>query len=658
MCGICGIWELGRRPVERDVLLNMRDVMTHRGPDGAGFAFFSTHDSQSPPMVGWNDALPSTGTNYDLALGHRRLAIVDIGSGKQPMTNEDGSLWLIANGEIYNHAELRCVLSRAGHVFASRCDVEVILHAYEEYGASCVEVLNGIFAFALWDVQRSTLFLARDPLGVKPLYYSYDGELFLFGSEMKALMAHPRLVREVDTEALACCLSLRYTPAPRTLCKSIQKLSPATTLTVSHGGLSFRNYFRPYPTLTHAPRHRHARTLSDSLAVAVKQQLMSDVPLGLSLSGGVDSATLLALMVREQQEVRTFTIGFADGAKSEIPAARELARRFGAHFESRIVTEADYADFMSHYMWHMEEPVGNESAAAYFFVAEMAKQSGVSVLLTGQGPDELFAGYDRYLAPAYHRLLRIAASKPLRPGVRRLLRGSPRGEQFRRLLAYSSQRDEAQAIAAMWSLFAEPGDLIPAILDPAVADSLPSDLLPEVVRRGLRDAPPDGSPLERLLWLDLRTVLPENLLLAEDKMAMAASVEARVPFLDIEFVEQAERIPGDLKLRWTRDKYIHRLACKELVGREVSFGKKLGFPNPMAQWLRGNFGDQLQEAVADQRSMTSNFLDRRYVATMLREHMEERRDHSRALFLLFSLEQWNNTFMLRPEATPRSRLTL
>ena len=643
MCGICGLWNRDGRPVDLELLCRMRDSMSHRGPDGAGLGFASSGRGRA--VVPREEA--AGGESWDVGFGSRRLAIVDLETGDQPMSNEDGSVLLVANGEIYNHLELRRDLEARGHRFRTRCDVEVIVHAYEEHGTDFPRLLDGIFAVAVFDTKARRLVLCRDQLGVKPLYYAEAGGQLVFGSEMKAVLEHPAVSPELDLEALSLCLAFRYTPAPWTLLRQVRKLAPGSLLEVSPTKAATRRYWHGGGEVERAGTERDwAGRLAAELDSSLRSQLMSDVPLGLSLSGGVDSATLLALMARAgASPVLAFTVGFAgDEAGSEIPAAQALADRFGAQLHSRVVSDSDYASFMTRYMWHLEEPIGNESAAAYYFVAAMAREEGVKVLLTGQGPDELFAGYDRYLAPAYGHLLAPVASPLVREPLRRLLRGRPAREQYERLVAYAGGSSEAEAVSAMWSLFGSgAGD--PSLLSPEVRREVDADLPTRVIAGELSGAPRDGSPLERLLWLDTRTVLPENLLLAEDKMSMAASVEARVPFLGVGFVELAEQVPGRLKLRRLRDKHVHREMCAGIVGRQVSGRRKIGFANPMRRWLRGALGAELRAQLSSPGSFTSSYLDRERVQLLVDEHMAGARDHTKALYLLYSLEQWSTVWL-------------
>jgi asparagine synthase (glutamine-hydrolysing) len=651
MCGMCGVWRLDRATVEPADAFAMRDSMRHRGPDGAACAFFDTGLSAHPVLLEQlprEPRIPSAGSKSDLVLGHRRLAIIDLATGDQPMCNEDGSIWLVYNGEIYNYRELRRLLSSHGHVFRTESDSEVILHAYEQYGEECPAYFNGIFAFAIWDARRERLFLARDHFGVKPLYYHHrEGKSFSFASEIKALLADPEVPREMDVEALNLCLTFRRTPSPWTLFRGIRKLSPASSLSVSRTDLREHTYWSGDPPIDRTTEQEAwIEQLQQSLQSAVTRQMISDVPLGLSLSSGVDSTTILALMRKSSTEaVKAFTVGFeGSDATSEVASARGIAKRFGAEFHERVLTADDYGRFMDRYVWHLEEPVSNQSAAAYYFVADMAKRHGMKVLLNGQGPDEAFAGYGRHLATAYWRWLRVGTRLPGQPLIRRALAGTSIGEQYERFVLATEASDEEDRFLSTYAILSSLAK--ERLLDGGVKCEMDHDLPRRYVTSWLERAP-HGTALERMTWVDTRTSLPDDLLLCEDKMAMAAGVEARVPFLDVEFMRVAERIPGAFKIRLGRGKYIHRKVASALVGPTIASGRKIGFESAMDVWLKGALGERLRDALETPSSFTASYLDRCHVSHLLEEHLSGTRDHQRILFLLLSLESWHSRFVLR-----------
>lgn len=625
MCAICGIYDYrATEPVSRELVKQMMMVQAHRGPDGSGEYF--------------DDAA-------GVGLGHRRLAIIDLDTGKQPMCNEDGTVWIVFNGEIYNYRELRSELCSRGHKFYTTSDTEVILHAYEEYGEECPEHFNGIFAFAIWDGCRRRLFLARDHFGVKPLYYHVQDGRFYFASEIKAILCDPAVPREMDLNALNMCLTFRHVPSPRTLFKDIYKLPPGCCLRVSCEGVKQWRYYKDLLAIDGALTEAEwVERLQVAVKQAVARQMISDVPIGVSLSSGVDSTTLLALMSQHSSEpVHAFTVGF-EGREdaSEIEPAQQMAVHFGANFYSKVISSQDYADFMDRYVWHLEEPVGNESAAAYYFVARAAYEQGVKVLLNGQGADEAFAGYRRYFGVNYGRWLNLATLPPVRQLLTRLFAGTSLGERYHHFLSSTEAGEEDERFLRIYSILTD--ELKHRLVRPEVLSEIEPTLPRQYVRDQLLRAP-DGTALERMMWVDTRTSLPDNLLLCEDKMAMAASVEARVPFLDVEFMATAERIPGRFKLRGWRDKYIHRKTCAALVGQEVASRPQIGFDNAVEVWLRAQLGQHLREMIADPDSFTNTYLNQGYVLKLMQEHAECQRDHQRILFLLFSLESWYQVFV-------------
>jgi len=641
VCGICGLW-LREETVSPSVLVAMRDSIEHRGPDAASGVLLSSHGE---PPVAFDEKVTDVGVDiaHDIGLGHRRLAIIDLDGGKQPMSSSDGRIWLVYNGEIYNYRELRRRLEAAGHEFRTQSDTEVVLRAYEHYGDDCPAYLNGIFAFAVWDGRARRLLLARDHFGVKPLYYAHTARGVVFASEVKAILASGLVSPAVDLDALGLALTFRYTPAPATLFRGVKKLMPGSSVTIeSDREVGYR--FFDYASNGNGARatsweHRLASEIDD----AVHRQMVSDVPIGLSLSSGVDSSTLLAVMSRWSTEpVRAFTIGFGqNGRDDEIPLAEEVARRFKSEFRAKRLGGDEYSGFMLRYMRHMEEPVGNQSAPAYYFVAAMAREAGVKVLLTGQGPDELFAGYDRHIGIAFARMLRTAGLPSVQAHIRRATRGRAIGEKYLRFLTSASHTDLAQRLHGVYSVFSE--EDAKALLQPDVYASIDWSLSLAHVEAWLGRAPA-GTDLERMLWIDARTVLADNLLLAEDKMAMAVGVEARVPFLDLEFARLAESVPGAMKLKVGRRKHVYRRACAHWIGREPSRRRQIGFVNPMVDWFRGAYQSSVLAPLRDPESFLATNMQPAAVQRMVCEHQDHRRDHTRKLYFLASLEAWYDAF--------------
>ncbi len=624
MCGIAGIYEYrGRRTVDPSHLGKMTDILVHRGPDGSGSYL-------SPTRF--------------LGLGHRRLSIIDLQTGDQPMPNEDRSMWVSFNGEIYNFRELRDELRKKGHIFKTASDTEVIVHAFEEWGAACARRLNGIFAISLWDERNQQLYLARDAFGVKPLYFYDDGTRILFASELKALLVDGDVSRQIDPDALNLCLTFRYVPSPWTLFRSIRKLPPASYLIAHRDGVRCGTYREEAGEID---RRRSERDWVEELVAlypgAVQRQMVSDVPIGLSLSSGVDSNTLLALMSRSASQVHTFTVGFegGEGKDNELEPAMAAARSFSADFKSQVVRETDYLEFMDSYLWHLEEPVGNESAAAYYFVAKLA-QPHVKVLLSGQGADEPFAGYPRHLGAYYERMFQRIPSPVvslLRSLAAPLLRGR---ESPARLFEAMAEPDPLSTLLSMYSI------TTPAARSKLFNPDVLRQMHPEAPREFLRshfDRSPRGTLLERMAFIDARTSLPDNLLLCGDKMAMAASVEMRVPFLDVELMRVAERIPGSLKVSWLKNKVIHKRVCEHWLPRSQVHRRKIGFNNPVDRWLNQKLGAALDELTSSPHSVARTMLNLEVVRELQAQHRSATRDHHRLLFLLLSIEMWNKVFL-------------
>lgn len=624
MCGIAGIFSYySRQPADRALLQSMTASLAHRGPDGEGFHFSA---------------------DRRLGFGHRRLSIIDLNTGDQPMCNEDGTIWITFNGEIYNYRELRNELKRHGHCFKTSSDTEVIIHAYEQWGKECPSRLNGIFAFGIWDERKGRLFLARDHFGVKPLYYYDNGTTLSFASEMKAILCDRRVPRMLDLDALHMCLAFRHTPSPRTLLKHVKKLPPSSYMLVDHDGVKTTCYWSTPPEIDHTKSEAEwIEQLAAVYPLAVKRQMVADTPIGLSLSGGVDSNTLLALMSKEEAHVHTFTVGFegADARDDEVDAAREAAAFFDADFAGRKVGEADYMSFMNTYMWHLEEPIGNESAAAYYFVAKLAREK-VKVLLSGQGADEPFAGYGRHRAAYYADYVRWLPAwvvRPLGALARPFFNGS---ESPERVMALLSQEDEIHRFLSTYSI-TSPDLRRNLFSEDFIVQSNPH-ILYEYVRSQLAHAPL-GSMLEKMTYIDARTSLTDNLLLCGDKMAMAASVEMRVPFLDLEVMKIAETIPGSLKVRGFKNKVLHKKVCERWLPPTIVHRRKIGFNEAMGKWLKQNLDAMLTELIAEPDSVTRTLLNYDCVRQLQREHNAGKADHQRILFLLLSIETWRKVFL-------------
>lgn len=623
MCGICGVFDLSGRPVDPELVRKMSWSLRHRGPDGDGHFI-----------------------DGEIALGHRRLSIIDLAGGSQPITNEDGTLQIIFNGEIYNYIELREELRKSGHIFKTGSDTEVILHGFEEWGVDCVSRFNGIFAFAIWDSRRKQLFAARDHLGVKPLYYIELGRRFLFASEVKALLQDPECPREVDIQALSQLFTLRYVPSPRTLFRGVSKLPPAHRMLVSRDGIKIDRYWNWTPQLREdLDEGALIEIYRDLIEDAVRLQMRSDVPVGLFLSSGIDSGALLALMSRQASgPVHTFTIGFENGERSnETDDAREMAKAFGADHTEMIVSPNDYLEYYQRYLWDLEEPVGNETAAAFHFVSSIASRK-VKVALTGQGADEPWAGYHRYLgakfSETYSRVPRVVTEQVLRPLVTRLAKN----ERLRRGVVSLSEPDMLTRLVKIYSFYS--AEMRSQLFQPWVLDQVSVDGVE--ARKSLARLQGDVSsfdPVTQMVYIDTRANLPDDLLMVGDKTAMANSLEARVPFLDYRIVEFAESLPSRFKLRGTVGKYLHKKAVEKWLPRNVVYRKKKGFANPVNQWLRSQMRDFVRDCLLSEGSGASRYFDQRYMERLVREHEDGAQNYLRHIYLLISFELWHRRFI-------------
>jgi asparagine synthase (glutamine-hydrolysing) len=584
-------------------------------------------------------------------LAFRRLSIVDLAGGHQPLANEDSSSWIVYNGEIYNHEDLRRDLEARGHRYRTRSDTETIVHAYEEWGAECVKRLRGMFAFVLWDRKRRQVFVARDRLGIKPLYWARAGRAFVFASEIKALFAFPGVPRSVALPGVVEHLTLRYAASPATLFAGIEKLSPAHHMLVDEGGA----IARPYWDVDWDPKlalgaEEALEELEQRLTESVRLRLMSDVPLGALLSGGVDSSLVVAIAARlVPRPVQTFSVGFdAPGSYSELPFARAVAERFGTEHREIVVGAADVARELPHLVWHQDEPVSEPAAIPTFMVSRLARET-VTVVLTGEGGDELFAGYPKYAFDSFAR--RIAAL----PGPLRTLlldHGADRLPfRFRKLqvVARSARlRSEPERLAAWFAGFA--GAERARLLSPALRAH--DHVAAASFARALRETRA-RRPLDRMLDVDRRLWLPDDLLMKMDKMSMAASVEARVPLLDHPLVEWAARLPARFKVRGTEGKVLLKRLARRLVPRAVVDRPKVGFTVPLAPWFRGPLREQLVDTLLSPAALNRGYYDEATLRHYVADHLEGRRDRSRELWTLLTLELWHRAYI---DQAPRPAL--
>jgi len=592
----------------------MTRALVHRGPDGDGF---------------WDAP--------GIALGMRRLAIIDPRGGQQPLRDESGDVVAVFNGELYNHAELRAGLERRGHRLRSRSDGEVIPHLYEEHGPRFVEQLNGIFAIALWDRRAQTLHLARDQFGVKPLYWARTGGRLAFASEVAALLCDDSIPRDVDPAAVDHFLTFRFVPSPRTALAAVRKLAPATVLSSGPDGISEARYATDVPAGDRTDREQLVQEYRAAFERAVQRQMMSDRPIGVMLSGGVDSGAVCAVMARHSTRVRAYTVGFSGGGErtDEIEAAAATACLFGAEHESVVLGEREYLEALPDAMAAIEEPVGTTSALAVNFVARMMRPS-VPVALCGQGADEPLGGYGR------HRGARLVALARRLPGARALaaLPRPARAVTLARGLDALAAPDDLQLLMNAYRLV---GDATKAQLyRPDFADRVRAANAPaqDAVER-LRSQVAGRDPLGQMLFVDTRLWLPDELLTIADKMSMAASVELRVPFLDRDLVAVAESAHPGQHVHRLRGKSLHKQAMESLLPREVVHRRKLGWVTPVDRWLRGELRPLAEEVLLGEGGLCSSLLEPAPLRRMLDDHAGGRADHTRQLFSLLSLGLWH-----------------
>jgi asparagine synthase (glutamine-hydrolysing) len=618
MCGICGI--AGQRDPE--LVQRMTRTMVHRGPDDEGF-----YSDQS------------------VSLGMRRLSIIDLESGHQPITNEDQSVWVIFNGEIYNYRELRASLEKKGHRFATGSDTEVIAHAYEEYGEACVHALRGMFTFALWDRARARLLLARDRLGIKPLYYWISGGVLVFGSEIKAILAHPGVSREVNVTALDLYLTLQYVPAPWTMFEGIQKLLPGHLLVWGDREARIERYWDV--VFLEAPRPvREAdavEALRERLEEAVRYRLIADVPLGALLSGGVDSSVIVALMARAASgPVKTFTVGFDVGGKyNELEEARLIAKRFGTDHHELVMDPRQAQEWLPKLIWHLDEPLADRAFLPTFLICRFARER-VKVVLTGEGGDELFAGYPRYawfragealskrvpaaICDATIRLAGLAAGEKIQRYAQLVLTDLPPADRH---LAWVGNF-VPDAKSALWG--------------PALKERVRPDAARELVD-GLFSVRKDGSLLHRLMYLDIKTWLVDDILHKVDKMSMATSLEARVPLLDHKLVEFVATLPAALKLPGFQMKRLLKEAVKDLIPAGILNRRKHAFQVPVAEWFRGGLRELLQATLLSADRLRHGFFNIHEVGRLVGEHLGGRGDHNQCLWNLVCFQLWYEQFI-------------
>ena len=634
MCGIAGIVDLQARPVEPSLVRRLCDVLAHRGPDDEGYY-----------------------VKGPAALGQRRLAILDLAGGRQPMGNEDGTVWITFNGEIYNFRELRARLEGLGHRFATRSDTEAIVHAYEQYGPECVEELRGMFAFALWDEPGRMLFLARDRVGKKPLFYAEVDGQWVFASELQALLEHPGLAREMDWAALDDYLTYGYVPAPKTIFRGVHKLPPGHWLTVrlrpgESGGPKV--HVERYWHLAYEPKVRlseedAADGLLEVLREAIRLRMIADVPLGALLSGGIDSSIVVALMSQlSDRPVKTFSIGFDDQEFNELPHARRVAQRCGTEHHELIV-RPNALEVLPTLVRHYGEPYADSSAIPSYYVAKLTREH-VKVALNGDGGDECFAGYERYVgglaADRYGRIPAVVRRLAIEPLSRLIPTSAPRRSrlrQARRFLEVAGQPAPQRYLR--WIGYV-PTTEKAALYSPDFQEQLAGhraeswlwEMWERLTAAGL-------GPLDRMLALDVESYLPYDLLVKMDIATMANSLEARSPFLDHHVMEFCARLPVSYKLRGMRLKHLLKKAGAELLPPETLTRRKMGFGVPVGDWMRGELRSWMEDLLLSPRALKRGYFQPEALRQVVDRHLEGREDRAFELWALLWLELWHQEFM-------------
>lgn len=623
MCGICGKLELrdGARPVGVETLRRMLDSISHRGPDAEGMY-------RSGPV----------------GLGHKRLKIIDLTTGQQPLCNEDGTVWIIYNGEVYNYKELTTDLVSRGHQFKTASDTEVIVHLYEEFGEGCVAKLRGMFSFALWDDNRKILLIARDRVGIKPLYYCLTEESLIFGSEIKAILTDPSVQAEIDPALLDSFLTYFYVPGPQTLFKNIHRLEPGHYLTAKNGQVKITQYWDLKFDKVSRSFDEAEEELEHLLSRTVRDHMISDVPVGVLLSGGVDSSGVLSFAVENTHKpISTFTVGFDGGCTDERPYARLAAQAFGAYNHEITITAQEFWDFLPKYVWHMEEPVCEPPAVALYYVSKLAREY-VTVLLSGEGGDEAFAGYQSYRNCYWLEKMKSWLGPLAGPAGRMIpgstsTNGASRYGKYGPLMGTPLQNYYYSHSSAPYEFF-----------NRHYRDLYTPDFL-ATIRRGSRAhlsqryfaEVRELDPLDQMLYVDTKTWLPDDLLIKADKMTMANSLELRVPLLDHQVLEFAASLPASFKLKNKSTKHILKKALSKRLPPAILNRKKTGFPVPYAGWLGNELRAAVSEILLDETTIARGYFRKDTLEAMINPGSGQ--NYSKELFSLVTLELWHRMFL-------------
>jgi asparagine synthase (glutamine-hydrolysing) len=624
MCGICGKLNFDRdEKIPQSLLKAMADSILHRGPDDHGYYI-----------------------SGQIGLGFRRLSIIDLAGGHQPLSNEDGAIWIVFNGEIYNFEELREGLLKKGHTFRTKTDTEVIVHLYEEYGEAGIEALRGMFAFAIWDQNQKKLLLVRDRIGIKPLYYGLTRQSLVFGSEMKAILQDPEMKREILPSTIDRFLTFGYVPGEETLLRGIYKLPPGSFMVVKNGKTEIKQYWDLHFSSSPVTLKDATEQLLDILEESVRLHMISDVPVGFLLSGGVDSTAMLSLASRmTDRPISSYTVGFANsGVADERPFARLAAEKYGSEHHEISISSKEFADFLPQYVWHMEEPVCEPPAVALYYVSKLARNY-VKVLISGEGGDEAFAGYQNYRAMLWiERIKRVAG--PLTGTLSKILSRLNQVIPWERLGKYLPLLD-VPFESYYYSRTSSPFYFFNAHYKDIYANDFchqidkQCSLLPVthlLSKNGSEDL------VSRMLYVDTKTWLPDDLLIKADRMTMANSLELRVPLLDHKLLEFAATLPSNFKVHGFTTKYIAKRALSKQIPSEIIERKKAGFPVPYENWLRTDLRDSIHDVLLDRETLGRGYFKKSAIEKLLHDNLESDA-HAKDIFSLLVLELWHRQFL-------------
>ena len=627
MCGICGMVNSDfEKTVEQPLIKKMCDAIYHRGPDDDGIY-----------------------VHKNVGIGMRRLSIIDLVTGKQPISNEDGSVWIVFNGEIYNHKHIRNELEARGHIFSTNTDTETIVHAYEEYGRDCVQKLNGMFAFAIWDNRKKQLFLARDRIGIKPLYYFFDKKKFIFGSELKSILKVKDIPKRIDLTALDNFLTFEYIPAPLSIFEDIKKLPPGHTLILKNNSISIQQYWDLRVNGNQSEKKQDEQNLEELLQDAVKIRLMSDVPLGAFLSGGVDSSTLVALMSQVMdQPVKTFSIGFEDQTYNELNYARMIAKKFNTEHHEFII-KPNAVELADNLLQFLDEPFGDFSIFPTYLVSKMAREY-VTVVLSGDGGDELFAGYDTYIAD------RMAGYFTKFPGwfrngfISRILEAVPPSPKKKGLINRAKRFVEGMRLPedlhhTRWMIFLQQMERELLFTNDIKGGMVEKDSYKFIRNYFNNVIPQSDDKINQQMYVDVKTYLVDNILVKVDRMSMATSLEARVPFLDHRVAEFAATVPGNKKLQGKKSKLILKQSMEELLPKEILYRGKEGFSIPIKNWIKEDLKPMMMDILSADKIKREGFFNVDFVEKLKREHLNGVENHSHRLWALMIFGKWHDIYM-------------